>query len=64
MIMIIVNNDNINCCKKIFFYWFIFAVYFFLFNSDSKNGAVRQRYVKENTLAPFIETFRRLGHKY
>ena len=64
MIMIIVNNDNINCCEKIFFDWFIFTVYFFLFNYDSKNRAVRQRYVKENTLAPFIEIFRRLGHKY
>ena len=62
--MIIVNNDNINCCEKIFFDWFIFTVYFFLFNYDSKNRAVRQRYDKENTLVPFIEIFRRLGHKY
>ena len=64
MIMIIVNNDNINCSKKIFFDWFIFTVSFFLFNYDSKNRAVRQRYAKENTFAPFIEIFRRLGHKY
>ena len=54
MIMIIVHNSNINCCKKIFFDWFIFTVYFFLFNYNSKNRAVRHQYVKKkNTLAPF-----------
>ena len=51
MIMIIVNNNNINCCKKIFFDWFIFTVYFFLFNYNSKNRAVRHQYVKKKTLS-------------
>ena len=41
---------------------YFFTVYFLLFNYDSKNRAVRQRYVKK-TLAPFLEVFRRLGHK-
>ena len=60
--MLIVNNDNINCCKKIFFDWFIFTVYFFLFNYNSKNRAVRQRYVlKKHTLAPFFRNISKTG---
>ena len=61
--MIIVNNNNINCCKKIFFNWFIFTVYFFLFNYNSKDRAVRQQYVKKKHSRAFLKIFRRLSHK-